>query len=190
MSGSSLRPKPPPIRWLWTVTFSTGRPAAFAAPDCTRAMIWVPVQTSQESGLHMNRAVQRLHRWHARETAIRKPPRTLSPVGKALGDVAFGFGDHAVFFAGGAQIVPDVVGADDLRVGALVPGRSRAPPGPSSPPTCDRRPPRPNRRARRSAARRASSWRRCRRRARPCRRTPGRPPASRISCRAACASMP
>ena len=37
MSGSSLRPKPPPSRWLLTITFSTGRPAAFAASDCTRA---------------------------------------------------------------------------------------------------------------------------------------------------------
>ncbi len=51
MSGSSLRPKPPPSRCLWTVTFSTGRPAAFAASDCTRVMIWVPIQISQESGL-------------------------------------------------------------------------------------------------------------------------------------------
>ena len=51
MSGSSLRPKPPPSRWLLTITFSTGRPAAFAASDCTRVMICVPVQISQASGL-------------------------------------------------------------------------------------------------------------------------------------------
>ncbi len=49
--GSSLRPKPPPSRWLLTITFSTGSPAAFAASDCTRVMTCVPVQISQESGL-------------------------------------------------------------------------------------------------------------------------------------------
>src|SRR3954470_4579715 len=51
MSGSSLRPKPPPSRCWLTITLSTGRPAAFAASDCTRVMICVPVQISQASGL-------------------------------------------------------------------------------------------------------------------------------------------
>ena len=51
MSASSLRPNPPPSRWLLTITFSTGSPAAFAASDCTRVMTWVPVQISQRSGV-------------------------------------------------------------------------------------------------------------------------------------------
>ena len=46
---SSRRPKPPPSRWLWTVTLLRGRPAVFAAAACARARTWVPTQTSQAS---------------------------------------------------------------------------------------------------------------------------------------------
>ena len=61
-SASSRRPKPPPIRWLCTTTFSSGRPAAFAAAAWTRAIACVPTQISQPSVADMNRAVHRLHR--------------------------------------------------------------------------------------------------------------------------------
>ncbi len=56
----------------------------------------------------MNRGVQRLHRRMRQE---RKLVRRFQPVAgcKPLGDIAFGFGDHAVLFAGGAQILPDIV---------------------------------------------------------------------------------
>ena len=62
MSGSSRRPKPPPSRWLCTVTLSSGSPTTFAAVACTRASTCVPIQTSQPSGRHVHRAVHRLHR--------------------------------------------------------------------------------------------------------------------------------
>ena len=67
----------------------------------------------------MNRGVHRLHR---RMREKRQLVGRIQPVagGKALGDIAFGFGDHAVLFAGGAQILPDVVRAD-ARVRAFVP---------------------------------------------------------------------
>ena len=48
---SSRRPKPPPSRWLWTMTFSSGRPVTFAAAACARASTCVPTQTSQPSGV-------------------------------------------------------------------------------------------------------------------------------------------
>ncbi len=51
MSASSRRPKPPPSRWLCTVTFSTGTPAASATSDWTRVITWVPIQISQAPGV-------------------------------------------------------------------------------------------------------------------------------------------
>jgi hypothetical protein len=70
--------------------------------------------------LEMNRRVQRLHRRVCQE---RQFIRCFQPVtgGEALGDVANGFGDYAVLFTGGAQILPDVVRAD-AGVRALIPG--------------------------------------------------------------------
>ncbi len=55
----------------------------------------------------MNRGVQRLHR------GVREKRKLIGCVhplagGKALGDIALGSRHHTVFFAGGAQIVPDV----------------------------------------------------------------------------------
>ena len=82
-------------------------------------MICVPVQISQESGCEMNRAV---HRLHGRVREERQLVSRVEPVagGEALGDIAVGFGDRAVLFAGGAQIPPDIVRAD-ARVRAFVP---------------------------------------------------------------------
>ena len=64
--------------------------------------------------LEMNRAVHRLHRRMRQE---RQLVGRLEPVAgrKALGDIAVGFRDHAVLFAGGAQILPDVFRADAAR---------------------------------------------------------------------------
>ena len=69
--------------------------------------------------LDMNGGVQRLHR---RMGEKRQLVGRIEPVAgrKALGDVAFGFGDRAILFARGAQISPDVFRADG-RVRALVP---------------------------------------------------------------------
>ena len=49
-SASSRRPKPPPIIWLLTVTFSALRPVAAAASAWARVGTWVPHQTSAPSG--------------------------------------------------------------------------------------------------------------------------------------------
>ena len=67
----------------------------------------------------MNRGVDRLH---GRVREKRQLVGRFQPVagGKALGDIAVGFRDRAVLFAGGAQIAPDVVRAEAC-VRAFVP---------------------------------------------------------------------
>ena len=107
MSGSSLRPKPPPSRCWLTVTFSTGSPAALAASDCTRVMICVPVQISQASGLHVHGGVQRLHRGVREERQLERSPRSLSPLASPLAMSPTDFATTPSFCAGLAQIVPD-----------------------------------------------------------------------------------
>ena len=48
-STSSRRPKPPPKRWLWTLTASFGSPVMSATTAWVRAGAWVPTQMSQPS---------------------------------------------------------------------------------------------------------------------------------------------
>ncbi len=60
-SRSRRRPNPPPSRWLWTTTLSTGRPVTCAAAWRARPATCVPTQTSQDIRAHMHRAVHRLH---------------------------------------------------------------------------------------------------------------------------------
>ena len=188
MSGSSLRPKPPPIRWLWTMTLSTGSPAAFAASDCTRRDDLRAEPDLAGVGREMNRGSSSAPSSRARETAARTAPRSCR-LARPLAISPDGFGDRRRPFrwrrADRCQMSFELMLAFGPRP------RSRpAHRGPSWRPTCDRRPPRPDRPARRPAARRELSSPRCHRRGRPCRRTPGTPRWSRTSCPGSIASMP
>ena len=61
-AGQARRPKPPPRKVVWNLTFSGCRPATRAAASRSTVWIWVPVQISAAVGLQIDKAVERLHR--------------------------------------------------------------------------------------------------------------------------------
>ena len=145
-STSSRRPKPPPSRWLWTCTFSFGRPVISAAMPWAMVGTWVPTQISQLSGLHMDRAVHRLHRRMGQERHLVDRPRAAAPRRPAPCRRRPRCGATAPGFFNSSSSAPDDVGAADLGVRAVVPLRPRAPRAPSWRRPYGRRPrPRPRR---------------------------------------------
>ena len=176
----AVRPKPPPMKWLCTVTLSSGSPVTFAAIACARAKTCVPTQISQVSGVTMHRAVHRLHRRVGEERQLVGRFDRLA-LRQRLGRIADRFGDRAVLLARGAKSASR--SCAELTCAF----------GPSSQVMSSAREPlfrRPHVIAdhgdeivQHDDLPHAGNGLgvRCRRRARPCRRTPGRQPAWRTS---------
>ena len=141
MSGSSLRPKPPPIRWLCTVTFSSGNPVSFATVRCTRADDLRAEPHLAGVRLQLALCSSSAPSSRARGTAARRLPRTARRESVPSPRLR-GFGDRAALRTRGTQFIPDVCGGDGS-VRARRSRRWRVRRAPAWPPTCDRprRPP-------------------------------------------------
>ena len=109
-TSSSRRPNAPPSRWLWTVTFSGGRPVSLAAAACARVNTCVPSQTrTRRAGREPCSSAARAAR--ARATAARRSPRHARREREPRPHVASFLPDDALRLARGAHALPQDVRA-------------------------------------------------------------------------------